>query len=346
MSTKRVKVAVLGASGYTGADSVRLLANHPHVEIAMLIANTQAGKKFSDLYPQFSGLALPPMISADEANWSDIDVVICGLPHGTAQDIIKNIPTSVRVIDMSADFRLRDTSTYEAWYGRSHDASDLLAGAVYGLSEPYRDDIAQARIVACPGCYPTAALTLLLPLVKGGLISTDDLIIDAKSGVTGAGRSLKEQNLFSEVAEGMHPYGVGAHRHAPEIEQELSRASGASVVVNFTPHLVPMNRGELLSVYARLGDGKTVDDILQALAERYADEPFVRVAQVLPATRHVRGSNSCILGAVADRIPGRVILFSALDNLVKGSAGQAVQNLNIMYGFDETTGLEQLPLYP
>jgi N-acetyl-gamma-glutamyl-phosphate reductase len=346
MTTKRVKVAVLGASGYTGADTVRLLANHPHVEVAMLVANTQAGKSFSDLYPQFSGLELPTMISADEANWSDIDVVICGLPHGTAQDIIKNIPASVRVIDMSADFRLRDTATYEQWYGRAHVASDLLEGAVYGLSEHYRNDIAKARIVACPGCYPTAALTLLLPLVKSGLISTEDLIIDAKSGVTGAGRSLKEQNLFSEVAEGMHPYGVGMHRHAPEIEQELSLAAGATVVVNFTPHLVPMNRGELLSVYARLGAGKTVDDILKALSDRYVNEPFVRVVDVLPATRHVRGSNSCILGAVADRISGRVILFSALDNLVKGSAGQAVQNLNIMYGFAETTGLEQLPLYP
>lgn len=346
MSTKKVKVAVLGASGYTGADSVRLLANHPYVEISMLVANTQAGKSFGDLYPQFAGLKLPSMISVDDADWSDIDVVICGLPHGTAQDIIKNIPERTRVIDMSADFRLRDVATYAQWYGRQHEAQDLLSGAVYGLSEHYRADIAKARIVACPGCYPTAALTLLLPLVQADLIDTHDLIIDAKSGVTGAGRSLKEQNLFSEVAEGMHPYSVGAHRHAPEMEQELSRAAGAPVIVNFTPHLVPMNRGELLSVYARLSKGKRVEDILNALSDRYADEPFVRLGNVLPATRHVRGSNACVLGAVADRIEGRVILFSALDNLVKGSAGQAVQNLNIMFGFDETTGLEQLPLYP
>lgn len=344
--SKQLSVAVLGASGYTGADTVRLLANHPNVQIKQLVANTQAGKHFGTLYPQFSGLDLPPMITVEEANWEDIDVVICGLPHGTAQDVIASLPDRLRVIDMSADFRLNDPGVYEQWYGRPHNAKTMLASAVYGLSEHYRAEIAKARIVACPGCYPTAALTLLLPLIKSKVILVDDLIIDAKSGVTGAGRSLKEQNLFSEIAESMHPYGVGAHRHAPEIEQELSLRAGQEVMVNFTPHLVPMNRGELLSVYAKTAAGVSARDISEALRTAYSGEPFIRVSDEMPSTRHVRGSNYCVLGAYDDRLAGRVILFSALDNLVKGSAGQAIQNLNIMYGLPETTGLTQLPLYP
>ncbi len=345
---QKIKVGIIGASGYTGADAVRLLARHPYVELVALAANQHAGKSFDSLYPQYGGLSLPVLQKADEIDWSGVDAVICGLPHGTAQDIIATLPSSVKVIDMSADFRLRDAAIYAQWYGRPHAEADLLSQAVYGLSEHYRAAIKEARLVACPGCYPTATLTALLPLVKADLIVLDDLIIDAKSGVTGAGRSLKEQNLFSEVAEGMHPYGVAAHRHAPEIEQELGLAGGRSVYVNFTPHLVPMNRGELVSIYARCASGVKAAHIRDALMQFYADEPFVRVLPEgqSPATRHVRGSNSCLLGVFDDRIDGRVIVFSALDNLVKGSSGQAVQNLNIMFGFDEQTALEQLPLYP
>ena len=345
--TQKIRVGIIGASGYTGADAVRLLACHPKVEIAVLTANTHAGKSFADLFPQFSGLDLPPMVTAEDVDWSDIDAVFCGLPHGTAQDIIVKLPDHLRVIDMSADFRLRDPSVYAHWYGRTHAAEHLLDGAVYGLPEHYRSQIKDARLVACPGCYPTAALLLLLPLVSAGLILVDDLIIDAKSGVTGAGRSLKEQNLFAEVAEGIHPYGVAAHRHAPEIEQELSLRAGKSMLVSFTPHLVPMNRGELLSVYAKTAPGVSATDIHAALSKAYASEPFVSVADdALPATRHVRGSNFCVLGVRDDRLPNRVILFSTLDNLVKGSSGQAVQNMNIMFGFEETLGLQQQPLFP
>lgn len=347
-SRAKIRVGIIGASGYTGADAVRLLARHPHVEIAALTANQHAGAAFASLYPQYADLALPVMVKAEDVNWSDIDAVICGLPHGTAQDIIGALPDHVRIIDMSADFRLRDAETYGQWYGRPHAELELLKGAVYGLSEHYRSAIKEARLVACPGCYPTAALSVLLPLVAHDLIELDDVIIDAKSGVTGAGRSVKEQNLFSEIAEGMHPYGVASHRHAPEIEQELGVSAGRSVCVNFTPHLVPMNRGELVTVYARCRPGSDGDKIRAQLAHSYADEPFMRVlpAGQAPATRHVRGSNICALGVFDDRIAGRVILFSALDNLVKGSSGQAVQNLNIMFGFDEITALEQLPLYP
>jgi N-acetyl-gamma-glutamyl-phosphate reductase len=285
-------------------------------------------------------------VKAEAADWSDSDAVICGLPHSTAQDVISALPKHLKVIDMSADFRLTDAATYAEWYGRTHDATDLLAQAVYGLSEHNRAAIAAADLVACPGCYPTAALTVLLPLVKAGLIVADDLIIDAKSGVTGAGRSLKEQNLFSEVAEGMQAYGVAGHRHAPEIEQEIGKAAGAPVKVSFTPHLVPMNRGEYVSVYARTQNGAKAADIKAALTAFYADAAFVRVVDTVPATRHVRGSNYCLLAAFDDRIDGRVILFSTLDNLVKGSSGQAIQNLNLMFGFEETAGLEQQPLFP
>jgi N-acetyl-gamma-glutamyl-phosphate reductase len=347
MSKAKINVGILGASGYTGADAVRLLAAHPNVEIKLLTGNAHAGKPLAEIYPQFGGLSMPDLEKAEDADWSDIDAVICGLPHSTAQDVIATIPAHVRVIDMSADFRLRDAQTYSQWYGREHDHAALLGEAVYGLSEHYRDEIKQARLVACPGCYPTAALSALVPLLTAGLVTTQDLIIDAKSGVTGAGRSLKEQNLFSEVAEGMNAYAVGGHRHAPEIEQELAQAAGQKDVrVNFTPHLVPMNRGEYVSIYAKVASGATALDMKAAWNAFYADKPFVRVVDDTPATRHVRGSNYCLLSAFDDRIDGRVILFSTLDNLVKGSSGQAVQNLNLMFGFDETAGLLQQPLYP
>ena len=347
MSEAKIRVGIIGASGYTGADAVRLLAAHPHAEIKLLTGNAHAGKKLAEIYPQFGAIDAPDLVKAEDADWSQIDVAICGLPHSTAQDVIATLPENVRVIDMSADFRLRNADTYAEWYGRSHDNAALLGEAVYGLSEHYTDEIKKARLVACPGCYPTAALTALLPLLNAGLLSTDDLIIDAKSGVTGAGRSLKEQNLFSEVAEGMNAYGVASHRHAPEIEQEVAKAAGLDDVrVNFTPHLVPMNRGEYVSVYARVNSGIKANDIKATWADFYADKPFVRVVDGTPATRHVRGSNHCLLAAFDDRIDGRVILFSTLDNLVKGSSGQAIQNMNIMFGLEETAGLGQLPLYP
>ena len=346
MSASKISVGIIGASGYTGADAVRLLAAHPNAEIKLLTGNAHAGKELAEIYPQFAGLDAPALVKAEDSDWGGIDAAICGLPHSTAQDVIAQVPDSVKIIDMSADFRLRNADIYAEWYGRSHDNANLLSQAVYGLTEHYADEIKKARLVACPGCYPTAALSALLPLLKAGLLNSEDLIIDAKSGVTGAGRSLKEQNLFSEVAEGMNAYGVAAHRHAPEIEQEVAKAAGLDDVrVNFTPHLVPMNRGEYVSIYARANGGKAAD-MKAAWQEFYADKPFVRVVDDVPATRHVRGSNYCLLAAFDDRIDGRLILFSTLDNLVKGSSGQAIQNMNLMFGFDETAGLQQQPLYP
>lgn len=344
----KIRIGILGASGYVGADLVRLLGGHGAADIRVLTANAHAGKPMGEVYPHLGGMDLPDLQKIDDANWDDLDVVFCGLPHGTTQKIIASMPSHVKVIDSSADFRLRNVETYAQWYGHEHYAPKLQLEAVYGLTEHYREDIKGARLVACPGCYPTAALLLLIPLLKAGAIDASDIIIDAKSGVTGAGRSVKEQNLYSEVADGFHPYGVASHRHAPEIEQELSLAAGHDLLVNFTPHLVPMNRGEFLSTYVKLESGQTAADLRRILEERYAEEYFVRVLPEgeSPATRHVRGSNFVLLAAFDDRIPGRAILFATIDNLVKGSSGQAIQNMNLMFGLDETTGLTQLPMFP
>ena len=348
MATKPIRAAVLGASGYTGADLIRLAARHPNIQITALIAKGHAGQPLAQVFPHLASLDLPKLLTSDEVDWSTVDVAFCGLPHGTAHSEIKKLPERVKVVDMSADFRLRDLGTYTEWYGGEHGAPELIEGAVYGLTEHYRDEIKSARLVACPGCYPTAVLLALLPLLKAKLIAGEDIIIDAKSGVSGAGRSLKQNILFAEAGEGLSPYGIGSHRHVPEIEQELGVVADAPVTVNFTPHLAPMTRGELCTSYVRLAGKTTAADLRKALTDAYAASPFVRVVEegVIPATQHVRGSNYCHVGVFADRIKGRAIVVSAIDNLVKGSAGQAVQNFNLMYGLDETTALEQLPLFP
>lgn len=345
---EKLKIGILGASGYTGADLVRLAAGHKDVEIMALTANTHAGKQMGQVFPHLGGLDLPVLTKIDEADWSSLDAVFCGLPHGTTQEVIAGLPDGVKVIDLSADFRLRDVETYAEWYGHEHRAPGLQKSAVYGLPEHYRDEISTARLVACPGCYPTAALLLLLPLAGNGLINADNLIIDAKSGLSGAGRGPKQNTLFCEAGEGLSPYAIASHRHAPEIEQELSLAAGHGLTVSFTPHLIPMNRGELLTVYADLPAGIGAADVRAHLDDYYKDEPFVRVVPegVVPGTQHVRGSNTCLIGVFEDRVPGRVILISTLDNLVKGSSGQALQNMNLMFGLDETTGLNQQPLFP
>ncbi len=349
MSAKK-KVGVLGASGYTGADAVRLLARHPQVEISALTANTHAGKAMEEVFPHFFMLDLPRLVEWEKVDWTKLDAVFCGLPHGTTQEITAAVMAAnpkIKILDMSADFRLRDMSTYAQWYGHEHRAPELQGEAIYGLTEFYREKIAASRLVACPGCYPTAALLALVPLARAKLIDVNDIVIDAKSGVTGAGRGLKQNTLFSEAGEGLSPYSVGTHRHSPEIEQEIGVAAGSNVTVNFTPHLIPMSRGELCTSYVRL-NGASPDDLRTALAEAYKDEPFVHVAKkgVLPQTQNVRGSNYVQIGVFADRIKNRAIVISVLDNLVKGSAGQAIQNMNLMLGFPETVGLEQIALFP
>ncbi|KQT86319.1 N-acetyl-gamma-glutamyl-phosphate reductase [Aurantimonas sp. Leaf443] len=350
--SEKIRIGVLGASGYTGSDLVRLAARHPGIEIAVLTANSHAGKPMKAVFRHFAHIDLPDLVKIEDADWGSVDAVFCGLPHGTTQAITRRIFSEhphVKILDMSADFRLRDPATYKEWYGLDHVATDIQPEAVYGLTEVYRDAIAGARLVACPGCYPTAVLLALIPLAKAGLIDVSDIVIDAKSGVSGAGRGLKENVLFCEAGEGLSPYAVGKHRHMAEIEQEIGVAAGvADLRVNFTPHLIPMSRGELCTSYVRLQGGNTASDLRQALVETYASEPFVTVADpgVLPQTQMVRGSNYVVVNVVEDRIPGRAIVISTLDNLVKGSAGQAVQNFNVAYGLEETLGIEQLPLFP
>lgn len=345
---EQVKVAILGASGYTGAELIRLLINHPHVMITALSADRKAGQSLGAVFPHLAHLPLPTLSTIDQINWSEVDVVFCALPHGTTQEIVAKLPTSIKVIDLSADFRLHDVEVYAQWYGEAHHAPELQKQAQYGLVEARRAQIRNNRLIAVPGCYPTSCQLPLIPVIKSGLISLEDIIIDAKSGVSGAGRAAKEANLHTEVSEGFHAYGVGSHRHMPEIEQGLSEAAGKEVRISFTPHLVPMNRGILATIYVKLASNKTLEDVRQCLAEAYRDEPFISVlaAGEIPHTRHVRGSNRCHMAVMPDRLPGRVILLSVIDNLIKGASGQAIQCLNLIQGWPETCGLEQAALFP
>src|SRR5689334_4579945 len=345
----KAKIGVLGASGYTGSDLVRLLLRHPRVEIVLLTADRRAGQEMREVFPQFSPFPLPKLVAIDGLQWATLglDLVFCALPHGTTQKVISDILTkapATKVVDLSADFRLADPAAYAKWYGHEHYAPEIQKEAVYGLVEVHRREIKKARLVANPGCYTSCAELPLIPLIEAKAIDLDEIVIDAKSGMTGAGRSAKEAMLFSEVSEGFHAYGVGGHRHMAELDQEFSAAAGRPVVVTFTPHLVPMNRGILSTIYVRGKRGRTPTDLHAILLKYYANEPFVHVLPFgeTPQTRHVRGSNMTFIGVANDRIEGRAIVVSALDNLVKGASGQAVQNMNVVLGYPETTGLEQV----
>lgn len=340
-----LSVAILGASGYTGAELVRLIATHPGLRIAALTGDRKAGMAMGDVFPFLRHLSLPELQKIEDLDFSSIDLCFCALPHATSQAVIKELPATLKVVDLSADFRLRDPAEYEKWYGKPHSAVELQKEAVYGLTEFYRDDIRAARLVAGTGCNAATGQYAIRPLIEAGVIDLDDILIDLKAGVSGAGRSLKEPNLFAELSEGTHPYSPGGtHRHLGEFDQEFSRAAGRPVRVQFTPHLVPMNRGILANVYVK-GDPQAVH---AALTARYAEEPFLVVLPfgALPSTRHIRGSNYVHIGVVGDRIPGRAMVVAALDNLTKGSSGQALQNANLMLGLEETAGLTLAPVFP
>ncbi|MGR3592937.1 MAG: N-acetyl-gamma-glutamyl-phosphate reductase [Limimaricola soesokkakensis] len=337
--------AILGASGYTGAELVRLIATHPGIEIAALSGDRKAGMAMGEVFPHLGHLELPKLCTIDEIDFSAIDIAFCALPHAMSQAVIVDLPKDLKIVDLSADFRLRNDGEYEKWYGKPHAAMELQAEAVYGLTEFYREEIRAARLVAGTGCNAATVQFALRPLIEAGLIDLDDIVCDLKNGVSGAGRSLKENMLFAERSEDVLAYSAGGtHRHLGEFDQEFSQIAGREVRILFTPHLVPVNRGILASCYVK-GDPQAVHEALQS---RYAHEPFLRVLPFgkLPGMSHVQGSNFCHLGVAGDRVSGRTLVVSTLDNLCKGSSGQALQNANLMLGLPETEGLMLAPVFP
>lgn len=338
-------IAILGASGYTGAELIRLISGHSSMTIKALGGNSKAGQSMASVFPHLRHLDLPDLVTMDEIDFSAIDLCFCALPHKTSQEVISKLPKTLKIVDLSADFRLRDPEEYERWYGNPHAALEQQTEAVYGLTEFYREEIKGARLVAGTGCNAATGLLALRPLISAALIDLDEIILDLKCAVSGAGRALKENLLHAELSEGYHAYAVGGtHRHLGEFDQEFSLVAGRPVKVQFTPHLVPANRGILATGYVR-GDAQAIHNEMKLA---YVDEPFVEVLPFgeVPSTRHIRGSNFCHVGVVADRIEGRAIVVAALDNLTKGSSGQALQNANLMLGIEETEGLMMAPLFP
>ncbi len=339
------QIAILGASGYTGAELVRLIATHPDMQVAALGADRKAGMTMADTFPFLRHMTLPTLKKIEEIDFSTIDLCFCALPHGTSQTVIDALPRSLKIVDLSAGFRLRDPEAYLKWYGEPHIHPHLQTEAVYGLTEFYRTDSAAARLVAGTGCNAATGQFALRPLISAGVIDLDSIIIDLKAGVSGAGRAPKENLLHAELSGGTHTYSAGGkHRHLGEFDQEFSKIAGRPVMVQFTPHLLPMNRGILATVYVQ-GDPVQVH---QTLADAYAAEPFLHVLPygTLPSTRDIAGSNFCHIGVSPDRIAGRAVVVAVLDNLNKGSSGQAVQNANLMLGLSETTGLMLAPIFP
>lgn len=339
------RIAILGASGYTGAELIRMIAGHPEMEIVALSADRKAGQSMAEVFPFLRHMDLPKLVKIDEIDFSNVDLCFCALPHATTQQVIAALPRDLKIVDLSADFRLRDVAEYEKWYGNAHTAPDLQKEAVYGLTEFYRDEIRSARLVAGTGCNAATGQYALRPLIAAGVIDLDRIAIDLKAGVSGAGRSLKENLLHAELSEGTGAYSAGGkHRHLGEFDQEFSLIAGRDVRVQFTPHLLPMNRGILETVYVD-GDAKVIHE---TLAKAYENEVFIHVLPFgqLPSSHDVRGSNFCHIGVVGDRIAGRAIVVAVLDNLTKGSSGQAIQNANLMLGIEETAGLMLAPVFP
>ena len=344
-----VKVSIIGATGYTGAELLRLLSGHEAAEGVAVTSESHTGADISDIYPHLGSFFADRLenLAALEDIARRSDVVFIALPHGHAMEAVRTISKhKTKVIDLGADYRFRDTAVYEKWYKLPHTHPDAVA--VYGLTELYREEVRTADIVGNPGCYTTASILALAPLVKSGLIDLSSIIVDAKSGVSGAGRSLSLGSHFTEVFESVKAYNIGGHRHTPEIEQILSNLGGSEIVISFTPHLIPMARGILSTCYANLKRGVTAEQADAAYEGMYGSEPFIRLLGRggYPVTKNTRGSNFCDLGWHIDSRTGRIVVVAALDNLVKGAAGQAIQNMNVMFGLDERAGLKQAPLYP
>jgi N-acetyl-gamma-glutamyl-phosphate reductase len=345
-----IKVGIIGATGYAGGELVRILMGHKEAEIVWYGSRSYIDQKYADVYRNmFQIVDAKCMDDNIEALADQVDVIFTATPQGFLASVInENILGKTKIVDLSADFRIKDVKTYEKWYGIEHKSPQFIEEAVYGLCEVNREDIKGARLIANPGCYTTCSILTAYPLAKEGLIDMDTLIIDAKSGTSGAGRGAKVPNLYCEVNENMKAYGVATHRHTPEIEEQLGYASGKEVVINFTPHLVPMNRGILATEYAKLTKDVTWEEVKAVYDKYYANEKFVRVLEkdVYPETKWVEGSNYVDIGFKIDPRTNRIIMMGAIDNLVKGAAGQAVQNMNLIFGLPESEGLDLVPMFP
>jgi N-acetyl-gamma-glutamyl-phosphate reductase len=342
------KVAILGASGYTGSELMRLILKHSRLELVAVSSEKFSGLPVETVFPALAGALQLTFHPLSEAPLGEADYVFLALPHKESMGVVPGlIEKGKKVIDLSADFRFRKPETYEKWY-QKHKAPELLERAVYGLTEVNREKIKTGQLIANPGCYPTAVLLALLPAVQNGLMELSTIIVDAKSGVTGAGRSPVLGSLFAEVNEGVKPYKVGNHQHTPEIEQELGLAVNSAVEIVFTPHLMPMNRGILVTAYGKLTKKMTSAEVLDVYNSFYQGDTFVRICpeSVFPSTKQVQGSNFCDLGISVDKKTNRLIIMGAIDNLLKGASGQALQNMNVMAGFKESEGIDQLPLFP
>ena len=345
-----IKVGIIGSTGYAGAEIVRLIQQHPQAEVVWYGSRSYVGKRYSDVFQNMFEIVDAKCMDDNMEELADaVDVIFTATPQGLCGSLVnEDILNKVKIIDLSADFRIKDVATYEKWYGIEHKSPQFIEEAVYGLCEINRDKTKGARLIANPGCYTTCSILSIYPMVKEGLIDPKSIIVDAKSGTSGAGRGAKVPNLFCEVNENIKAYGVTTHRHTPEIEEQLGYAAGEEVLINFTPHLVPMQRGILVTAYANLKKEVTYDEVKAIYDKYYGDEQFVRVLDkdVCPETRWVEGSNYVDVNFKLDERTGRIIMMGALDNLIKGAAGQAVQNMNIMFGFKENEGLQQVPMFP
>ncbi len=344
-----IRAGVLGGTGYAGIEVVRLLIKHPEVTLCRIVSQSYAGKKISEVYPSLMGICdlECSALDADDIAGS-CDVVFTALPHGASKEVIPALyAKGLKVIDLSGDFRYNDPAVYEKWYEQPHSDPELLQEAVYGLCELHREEIKKARLIGNPGCYTTCSITALAPLVAAGVVDNKSLIIDAKSGVTGAGRGLNLPNLFCECTETMKAYKIATHRHTSEIEQELSLLAGEEIMLSFTPHLAPMKRGILATCYANLKEHHSQEELVSLYRKFYEGDPFIRIydAGQLPEVKHIAGSNYIGIGLVVDERLNRVVVVSCIDNLIKGAAGQAVQNMNLLFGLDEGTGLLDAGMY-
>jgi N-acetyl-gamma-glutamyl-phosphate reductase len=347
MSDQKLKVAIVGASGFTGSELARVLLQHPEISIAMITSESHAGKPFSALHPQFFGRLDIPLVKADEVENETINVIFLALPHGVSMDFVarwKDI--GAKIIDLSGDFRLSTKEVYETWYNKKHNFPEGFESAVYGLPELYAEQIKTANLVANPGCFPTASILSLAPLFAKKIIDEKSVIFDAKSGLTGAGIKASATTHFSNVNENFKAYGIAGHRHTIEIEEQLGKLSGNQTAVQFTPHLLPVDRGILVTAYAKVKGEMDQNKLTEIYRDFYQNQPFVRLRNEAPGIKDVRGSNFCDIFPVWDERTERVIVISAIDNLLKGAAGQAVHNMNLMFGFDENEGLGQVPLKP